>query len=337
MFIWSVPSAFSGKYTEGMWFRLFAELEEPVRVEGSPRLALDIGGTIRHADFSPWVAHRISDPEHKKRSQVRRGFEVVPRFDYLIQADDLDTNGVSISADAFDFAEGSFTNEDGMDVTVEIAGVAPADFGMLAEPGLDLASHVVDGRPRPRVCTDERALALAYHGAVLPKEWDGTPFRFYFNLVDLPESERADAEEVLAVAQRMSERIENQLGYPVLEVAGWIEDPKLEFPGGCDSRSPGQIVAIVLPESDQRYVSASPRCALWASHGPDMNFGAGTVSHETFHLFGFAHHPRDWQRPGRTGEGVFMSTRLNGAYVDEEDTPLTFEDVDTLRCIFPND
>ena len=134
--------------------------------------------------------------------------------------------------------------------------------------------------------------------------------------------------------------IEDQIGYSILEVGGWLEEPRVEFPytsgsGRCDWRLPGQIVGMILPDSDQRYVQASPRCALWASHGPDMDFGAGTVSHEIFHTFGFSHNPTDWQRPGRPGEGVSMSVRLTGAYVDAKDLGVSFADVDALRCIFP--
>ena len=86
----------------------------------------------------------------------------------------------------------------------------------------------------PRVCTDERQHARAFGAEadwgppVLIDEWDGTPFRFYFD-AGIPESERADAEHFFEVVERLSERIEDQLGYSVLEVAGWIGEDERGF------------------------------------------------------------------------------------------------------------
>ena len=64
-------------------------------------------------------------------------------------------------------------------------------------------------------------------------------------------------------------------------------------------------------------------------------FGNGTVAHEMFHLFGFNHSPNDWRGEHDYWRGYCMSLRLNGVYVDEEDVGVAFEDVDALRCIFP--
>ena len=329
--LFSAPS-YSGGYTEGDWIRLVAEFEQSVSVAGSPRLAIEIGEATRHAAFSPWVSERFS--AHRPPFQQR--------FDYLVRADDWDEDGISIGVDAFDFTDGALLNTGGVEVEVEIYSVTPTESDRIVEPGRDLDSHPVIGRPRPRVCTDERELALAHTQPppVLIEEWDGTPFLFYFSLVGLPENERPDAQHVLDVVQRLSERIEDQIGYSILEVGGWLREPRVEFPdfsdtGRCDWRLPGQIVGMMVPDTDLRHVAARPKCALWASMGPDMDFGAGTVSHEIFHNFGFSHHPTDWQRPGRPGEGVPMSVRLTGAYVDRTDLAISFADVDALRCIFP--
>lgn len=328
--VFSAPS-YSPGYTEGDWIRLVAEFEEGISVAGSPRLAIKIGEATRHADFSPY-GERYS--EHRPPFQQR--------FDYLVRADDWDEDGISIGVDAFDFTAGALLNAAGEEVEVEIYSVTPTESDRIVEPGRNLDPHAVVGRPPPRACTSERRHALAYGSIppVLLEEWDGTPFLFYFNLVGLPETERADAEDVLDAVKRLSERIEDQIGYSILEVGGWLEEPRVEFPytsgtGRCDWRLPGQIVGMVLPDSDQRIAQASPRCALWASHGPDMDFGAGTVSHEIFHSFGFSHHSTSWRNPGRPGEGVPMSVRLTGSYVDETDLGVSFADVDALRCIFP--
>ena len=327
--VFSAPS-YSAGYTEGDWIRLVAEFDERVSVAGSPRLAIKIGEAIRHAVFSPW-GERFS--EHRPPFQQR--------FDYLVRADDRDEDGISIGVDAFDFTEGALLNTEGVEVEVEIYSVTPTESDRIVEPGTDLDSHPVIGNPGPRVCADERELALAYRQppAVLIEEWDGTPFLFYFSLVGLPETERADAEQVLDVVERLSEWIEDQIGYSILEVGGWLQDPRVEFPfsrtARCDWRLPGQIVGMVVPDTDLRYVAARPKCAVWANMGPDMDFGAGTVSHEIFHNFGFSHHPTTWRNPGRPGEGVPMSVRLTGAYVDPTDLGLSFADVDALRYIFP--
>ncbi len=327
--VYSVPSPYSGNYTEGMWIRLIAEFEEPVRVNGSPRLAIKIGEAIRHADFSPYeLGHRYSTPEHRVRG------DYLPRFDYLVRADDIDNDGFSIGVDAFDFTGGALLNEAGVEVEVEIYSVTPteSDDGF-AEPGLDLGSHPVDGMPRLRRCTDELERARGGQ-AILIEEWDGTPFLFYFSLVGLPEAERADAERVLEAAERLSDRIKDQIGYSILEVGGWSTDPLVDFNSDCDWRQPRKIFAMVVP-GPEGPARAKRRCGIWASEGTDLDFGAGTVSHELFHLFGFEHHPENWRSPGQYDSGVFMSNRLSGVYVDEEDVGVSFEDVDALRCIFP--
>ena len=72
--------------------------------------------------------------------------------------------------------------------------------GRAASPWVGRFSGSTWGEPRE--CTTEREDALAYKtnsrgddkGPVLVKEWDGTPFLFYFNRDGLPESEEADAE-----------------------------------------------------------------------------------------------------------------------------------------------
>lgn len=175
-------------------------------------------------------------------------------------------------------------------------------------------------------------------GPVLVKEWDGTPFLFYFNRNGLPESETAAAERVLEVVARLSEHIEEQIGYSIMEVGGWM-DEEIEFPfeiqDECDWREPGQIVAMVVPEADDGTFGNRPYCAIWAALGP-LEFADGIVAHQTFHNFGFAHHPLEEHQPGLPQErGVPMSLRLSGHFLGPDDLGVTFEDADALRCIFP--
>lgn len=287
----SVPSPYSGSYTEGMWIRLITEFEQPVTSEGNPRLTIDMGGATRHPEFAPSeFGHRFSTPDHRAR------FRFMPRFDYLIQEDDFDPDGFSIGPDYFDFSEGSLLNEAGVEIEVAL------------EVQSDLSSHPVDGASRPRTCT--RELERARGGSpALVDEWDGrTPFLFYFNLAGTPDHLRGAVDRVLEAAQRLAGRIEDQIGYSLFEVGGTLEDARVGDPldGDCGGREPGQVIGVYQADGPAR---ANRRCATWVG---DLSFGAGTVSHELFHLFGFEHHPEAWRFPGQYERGVFMSNRLNG-------------------------
>ena len=334
--VYSVPSPYSGNYTEGMWIRLIAEFEEPVRVEGSPRLVIEIGEATRYASFAPYeLGHRYSGPEHRVRG------DYLPRFDYLVRADDVDKDGFSIGADAFDFTEGTLLNKAGVEVEVEITSITPAEgyptggvnprrrWLSAREPGLDMPELSVDGRPQPRACTDEKARSQGRH-PILVEEWDGTPLTFYFNTNGMPEHLQPDAERVLEAAERLAERIEAQIGYSIFEVEGLLDDPSVEYPvrgGHCPWRKPGQIVGMFWESAQANY-----QCAMWAGN---LTFSNGSVAHNTFHIFGFDHSPNDWRGEHDYWKGNWMSRRLTGVYVDEEDIGVSFEDVDALRCIFP--
>ena len=306
--VYSTPSFYSGSYTEGMWIRLIAEFEDPVQVDGSPRLAIHIGDHVRYAEHAPYAfGHRYSNPDHANKRAY------MPRFDYLIQADDYDQDGISI--DSFDFEEGALMTSSGQEIEVEIE---PSDLGF----------HPVMGRPSPRSCTNELERARGRH-PILVEEWEGTPFQFYFSLTGTPPEMRGEAYRVLEAARRLSDRIEEQIGYPIFEVAGLLDTPT-GYPFNdedCYWRKRGQIVAMYDSKAQANY-----QCATWAG---TLDIPNGTVAHNTFHIFGYDHHPNDWRGPGIYEKGVFMSRRLTGVYVDRESVGVAFEDVDALRCIFP--
>ncbi len=333
--VYSVPSPYSGNYTEGMWIRLIAEFEEPVRVTGNPRLAIRIGDDKRYADATPDVANRYSGPDHKARR------DTLLRFDYMIQADDRDPDGISIDAGAFDFTDGTIAGRGRPEVEVEITSIVPAEayptgganprrrWLSAREPGLDMPEHPVAGRPQLRVCTDERQRALGRH-PILVEEWDGTPFTFYFNTNGMPAHLQPDAERVLVAAERLADRIRDQIGYSLFEVGGLLEDPWVEYlvrGDRCYWRERGQIVGMYYESAQANY-----QCAMWAG---SLTFSNGSVAHNTFHLFGFDHSPNDWRGEHDYWKGYWMSLRLTGVYEDDEDIGVSFEDVDALRCIFP--
>ena len=202
----------------------------------------------------------------------------------------------------------------------------------------------------PRECTDERAQALAYGSVppVLVEEWDGRPFRFYWDAA-IPESERADAEHFFDVVQRLSGRIREQIGYSLIEVEGWIDENDRGFRIGhtdvrdCDGVRPGGIVATVIPElvpvRNLVIARARPACAVlyWTRNDIDTTLD-GVMAHELFHLFGFTHSPES-THPSQTppGVGYPMTVHLTNQYTDPRELGPTPQDIDALRCIFPKD
>lgn len=209
--------------------------------------------------------------------------------------------------------------------------------------------------PAPRTCSDERELAInkGFSSGVSPllvHEWTGEPFKFYFD-ASISESMRGTAELVLAEIEELSEVIEDQIGYSILESAGWIPGSERGFDfsdnnitrceGWRHAERPsetrteaGTIVATVHP-ADLPYAAARSHCAviLWGQGIFKTNYDAAV--HEVFHLFGFVHSPLvSGQSQAPPGEGVQMSRTLSGGWP----APLggvTYEDIDALRCIFP--
>ncbi len=325
----------SGGYSEAETIRVLVDFEQRVSVEGSPRLALEIGEHVRFAEFLPWWEHDWP-PERPS---------VGWRFDYRVGPDDTDADGIAITADAFDLTGGTFL-ADGVEIEVEIDAVTSAHVDsehVAVAPGENLAPHRVIGWQGPRVCTNELEHARAFRNTppVLIREWDGTPFRFYFD-AGIPASERADAEHFFGVVERLARRIEDQLGYSILEVEGWIPErdrgfdtPAWALPG-CVGVRPGGIVVTVIPE-ERPSGAAVPECAAfyWANDDIDTTWD-GTMAHELFHLFGFAHAPGAHSQQSPPGVGVRMSARLTSQYMSAEDLGVNHADVYALGCVFPH-
>ena len=212
--------------------------------------------------------------------------------------------------------------------------------------------------PTPEGCTDERERAGAYANAVLPREWDGTPFRF--DLFDnFPEVAGGDyPESQLEIVRELAERIEEQIGYPVFE-AGAVVPVREGLPDDWDTtsiygpqdchlwREPGQIFAFHLPSLPDGLegggaVWATPWCGSLSHYvgedsTTDLNsaWAQSAIVHELFHLFGFNHNDETHPHEVHLG-GIFMSTELtDGARQTLPVMAPTNEDIDALRCIFP--
>lgn len=135
--ILSEPSDPDG-YVTGEKIIVIFDSEKPLTVLDSPWLEIEIGHYARLAEFRPapeddWLPDRPS----------RRW-----RFEYAVARDDLDLDGISISTIALE--EKGFFYWDGVAVWVYV------------RPGKRFPHHRVTRPPEPRVCTDERELAMNF-------------------------------------------------------------------------------------------------------------------------------------------------------------------------------
>ncbi len=207
----------------------------------------------------------------------------------------------------------------------------------------------------PPGCDGERQRAQGYLDAILPGEWDGTPFRFYL-FDDFPEA-AGDGylEGQLEEVRHLADSITAQLGYPIIEVGGAIpvrenmpegwNAPTLFGPKGCEQwRERGEILGINHTATPPNHAGggasyATPRCAVFSyflTDGPAMDFptyARTAVVHEVFHLFGFKHSD---DQARKESQGIFMSEQLTrGRDGDRAQYP-TSDDIDALRCVFPD-
>lgn len=80
------------------------------------------------------------------------------------------------------------------------------------------------------------------------QEWNGTPFPFYVT-PGYSEEDRKTAERSLDEVERFAARVEDQIGYRIVEAAGWIDNVSWSFDvAECPWREPGQITLIMAPE-----------------------------------------------------------------------------------------
>ena len=343
--VWLYADSAEGYYV-GDWIRAVVESEQPTTVEGSPRLAIEIGEHVRLADFSPWVEDDFP-PERPSFLQ---------RFEYQVQADDEDADGISIAADALDFSDGAILSAAGVEIEVEITAAAPErNSPNPVQPGEPLDTHRVIGQPEPRACTDERERALAFHGGPVPvREWDGTPFRVDMirNFPDFVTE--ADLVDLLAAVGLVDDKIEAQLGYRIVEMGdvipvpnglpeGWNTDERRHRRTCPLPRERGQIQGFYMDGenhgSPRAGAQANSACSDFCYLRPGMERWRegreydGVTLHEIFHLLGF-NHDLEVDPSSRGLGGVSMSKRLTRASGPDAEVVL-WSDIDALRCIFP--
>ena len=213
--------------------------------------------------------------------------------------------------------------------------------------------------PEPMACTDERERALAFrNGIVAVREWDGTPFRvdMVSNFPDYVSD--ADLLRLLQPVELLDSKIEEQLGYRILEAGNVIRAPEgmppdwdselYRYPDVCLPREHGQLQGYYMDDEDVGVAQARPECGEFyylrpmlenwpCLDCPEAPWAEGvyldaTTLHEILHLFGFDHFDHD-ERLAR-GIGVPMSRILTLAAAPDADA-VRWSDIDLLRCVFP--
>ena len=339
-------------YTLGETIVVGVTFDGLTTVEGNPRLAIEIGEHVRLADYMPWVKRGIPPEEPYAHQQ----------FVYEVTREDADADGISVAADAFDFSEGSIFTEAG--VEIEAAEIYAVRGAVSVDPGEALDAHRVMGTPQPRACGNERQFAARFSDFV--QEWDGTPIRvdMFQNFPDV--GTEADVVELLDAVGLLADKIEDQLGYRILEMGDVIPLPEGLSPGwNTDShqfsrtcplpRDRGTIQGFYMdtlhhasPEADAQanrcgsFSYLQPFLTYWPCRGcedertppPYGHFVDGVTHHEIFHVLGYIH-TEDYD-PDTTTEGVPMSWTLRGAQAPDAEAVL-WSDIDLLRCVFPED
>ena len=244
----------------------------------------------------------------------------------------------------------------GVEVQIWVRAVRTTAGGTAFSPwaGAGLGYTLPAPEP-PRRCTDERKRALAYIGGDggIVAEWDGTPIRMDYLIHGFPSDvlEGGYLLEQLDLVGRLADQIEEQLGYPILEPGELVEEPLLpavwgESFGDLDQfpRAPHRILGVVFPLDHPAGGCASwahPRnaivgwslCRVSPPFWPDNpRLQNRSVLHELFHVFGFKHTPGRTTRP--EGIGITMSFALD---IGPQYRSATWNDIDALRCVFPED
>ena len=129
--IYSTP-AHGDTYHADERVRVRVWFNEPVLVDGRPQLAIGVGSNVRTA-VRTGCHRQNADPANSCRRLA---------FEYLVRLDDLDNDGISLAADAFDLNGGSVRDISGNDANLDLTRYAIAD-----DPAHKVAG-VVDAAPQ---------------------------------------------------------------------------------------------------------------------------------------------------------------------------------------------
>ena len=114
-----------GTYIKGNEIGVFINFNKPVVVTGSPTLALTIGAEVRQARFLLLTESNVS------------------YYSYTVQADDHDSDGLSIGADALRLNGGRIRDAAGLDADLSLAGhVVDNDPARKVDGGIVVAPNI---------------------------------------------------------------------------------------------------------------------------------------------------------------------------------------------------
>ena len=148
-------------YGAGEWIEAWVYFSQRVQIEGNPQLAITVGSQTRQAALHA------------------RGLTLFG-FRYLVQASDMDADGVSIAPNALTLNGGSIRSRDGADANLDLGRNAIANADGHAVDGSTAATLRVRGvgitsRPRDRTAYGTGESVLAYVSFTGPVEVDGSP------------------------------------------------------------------------------------------------------------------------------------------------------------------
>lgn len=207
-------------------------------------------------------------------------------------------------------------------------------------------------------CTNEREASLAYHWhpAVLVEQWIGEPFRIVIH-ADVYEASLALGpnwyqDQIVDPINRMAERIEEQLGYPVMARIGESgADPaiRVELWNNQHSRDHLSVYCEDWPNF-KTGMSAKRQFPLVIYHedffNPENQCKSAlkgrirdNVIHEIVHLFGGEHEGEDSTHKTADGSqpGWEMSTSLTLLRPNDSEFQLTETDIARIGCTFPKE
>ena len=139
--VWSEPRS-GDTYARDEVIEVIVAFTEPIVVTGTPQLTLTVGSATRSAEFT-----RMSDSE-------RQAF-----FEYVVQADDLDRDGISAAADALNLNGATIQDRTGNDADLDLGEHAFSNAGDHKVDGsLDSPPGVVEVRIQTDPQTDDTYL-----------------------------------------------------------------------------------------------------------------------------------------------------------------------------------
>ena len=139
----------------GETIRVSVTMSPQVAVTGTPRVALDIGGATRYAEFVP----------HGTGGSFLTGIEGLSGlyFDYTVQGGDRDDDGISVAANSLELNGGTITARSGGGVANLRHAAIPADATRKVDGGPVLGVPLAPDLSGVEVQVDGQTLTFRWH------------------------------------------------------------------------------------------------------------------------------------------------------------------------------